>query len=189
MSRYVIKWLTGCFNSFVIMSHALDQWQCNAIKKRGTYLSWSPIETFIFYFYFFFADVPKVRLIVSFESQPLKHGYKVILEAIIDSKSKHFSVEWKKDEIPIENFDGRILKDHSDKCNPKLEIHQVTLADSGNYSVLVTNSKGSTKEHKQIDIAGMETLQQKNINFNIAGHLFMHRMFINQWYVKYLPWS
>lgn len=100
-------------------------------------------------------------MIVSFESQPLKHGYTVILEAIIDSKSKRFSVEWKKDEKPIENFDGRILKDHSDKCNPKLELRQVTSGDSGKYSVRVTNCKGSTTEHIQIDIGGMETLQQK----------------------------
>lgn len=102
-----------------------------------------------------------MRLIVSFESQPLKCGYTVILEAIIDSKSKRLSLEWKKDKNCIKDFDKRILKDYSDKYNPKLVIRHVRLEDSGKYSVIVSNSKGIATDHRQIEIAGMETFLQK----------------------------
>ena len=122
--------------------------------------------------FFISSDIPKLRLIVSFESQPLKYGNTVILEALIDSRSKRLSVEWKKDETNEKDFCERISKDHSDKYHPKLVIRHVTLSDSGKYSVIVSNSKGHATDLTQIEIEGMETFPTGKIIFNIANHLY-----------------
>ena len=101
----------------------------------------------------FLSDKPNVDLRVSIESQPLKRGNTIVLEAIIVSNLTRFDVDWAKDGQNIQKKE-KFIGDHSDKLNPTLTICKATLDDKGTFSVRVTNAKGSEQKDIRIEIEG-----------------------------------
>lgn len=91
---------------------------------------------------------------MSIESQPLKCGHTIVLEARIVSNLTRFDVDWKKDEQNIQEKE-KFIEDHSEKLNPTLTILKATFDDQGKYSVIVNNAKGRGKDDIQINIKGI----------------------------------
>lgn len=91
---------------------------------------------------------------MSIESQPLKCGNTIVLEARIVSNLARFDVDWKKDGQNIHKKE-KFIEDHSEKLNPTLTILKASFDDQGKYSVIVKNAKGREKQDIQIDIKGI----------------------------------
>ena len=102
------------------------------------------------------SDTPNVKMRLSFESQPLKCGYTIILEAKIVSCPSLTSVQWTHNQDVIHE-DARIRFDYSDQINPKLLIHNASFDDNGNYFIAVTNILGSAEDQLDIIVEGLET--------------------------------
>lgn len=91
---------------------------------------------------------------MSIESQPLKCGNKIVLEAKIVSNLTCSTVVWEKDGQNIDKKE-KFIKDHSNKLNPTLTICKATFHDQGKYSVIVANDKDYEKADIQIQIKGI----------------------------------
>lgn len=98
----------------------------------------------------FFSDYPTVKLSLSFESQPLKNGNTVILEAKIVSSPFPEDVVWTHNKKEIRKID------EADKLNQKLTIHNVSSLDNGEYLVTVKNALGSARDELEIKIEGKD---------------------------------
>ena len=105
---------------------------------------------------YFTSDTPNVKMRLSFESQSLKCGNTIILEAKIESCPSFPTVQWTHNQAVIRE-NARICFDYSDENNPKLLIHNANVEDNGNYLIAVTNILGSAEDQLHIIVKGLET--------------------------------
>ena len=102
----------------------------------------------------FYTDKPKVHLEISIQSQPLIYGNTIILEADIDSCPTYETIQWQKNNCILEPDGIKFVKDHSNKQNPKLSIHNADFDDSGTYFIIATNVLGTADDQAEVLIGG-----------------------------------
>lgn len=102
----------------------------------------------------FYTEKPKVHLEISIQSQPLIYGNTIILEADIDSCPTYETIQWQKNNCILESDGIKFVKDHSNKQNPKLSIHNADFDDSGTYFIIATNVLGTADDQAEVLIGG-----------------------------------
>ena len=105
---------------------------------------------------FYFTDIPKVRLEISAQSQPVTVDHALQLIAIIESIPVWTNVQWNKNEKTIQPDGQRIFQDSTNKNIIKLEIKQLHFEDNGDYCITVTNALGSATDKVHIKVGGIK---------------------------------
>ena len=101
-----------------------------------------------------FTDPPNVCLGVSYESQPLKCGYTIILEANINSRPSPLRIQWEKNDKELPKDENKFLIDNVNIPKATLTIFNANIGDKGEYSISVTNALGTKKKKIKIEIKG-----------------------------------
>ena len=102
----------------------------------------------------FYTEKPKVHLEISIQSPPLIYGNTIILEADIDSCPTYKTIQWQKNNCILEPDGIKFVKDHLNKQNPKLTIHNADFDDIGTYSIIATNVLGTADDQAEVLIGG-----------------------------------